>query len=86
MTAEAYKYIDNIDITVDDTDTTTSQRICVIYPGKMVINSVVNVTLTCTSPLQGRYVTIRRLGSGHQPGSLGLCDVQVVGDDIGRTL
>ena len=71
-------------MTVDSTDSTSSSAVC----GSVIVSDVSTIYgsdrffVPCAQPLIGRYVTIKRLNVGPQPGSLALAEVQVSGNAI----
>src|SRR6476469_258355 len=71
-------------VTVDDVNDPMSSKTCFSYTGRPLSGpgARYNVAGTCTTtPFTGRYVTVRRLGG---PGSVTLCDIQVVGEYLGK--
>jgi hypothetical protein len=81
----AYAYLDNFVITVDDDNAVNSNRVCATQNRGTPPSPGVQLVIQCTPPIVGQFVTIRRLG-GVQPWMLALCDAQVIGDYIPQRL
>ena len=75
-------YAANFVVTVDSTDSTSSSAVCgsVIVSDVSIIYASDRFFVPCSQPLVGRYVTIKRLSTGPQPGSLAMAEVQVSGN------
>lgn len=78
----ANRYINSLEISVDDTNSVTSGNICAAHSGSDPAPNT-PLVLTCTQTIRGQYVTIRRTG-GYQASTLALCDVRVFGNAIGK--
>ena len=74
-------YVANFVVTVDSTDTKNSSAVCgsVIVSDVSIIYPSDRLFVSCAQPLVGRYVTITRLNTSPQPGSLVMAEVQVSG-------
>jgi len=72
-------------VEVSDSNKTNSfllSELCISYnvssvPGGTLLN------LTCTQPVAGRYVTIKRNGITQNANALTLCEVQIIGQYTG---
>jgi len=69
-------------IVSDDNSTSSSASLCYTFSNGSSVSDYslqgLHPTFTCTQPLTGRYVTIRRQG-GYLSRAMSLCDVQVNG-------
>jgi len=80
---EAIRFFQYLTVTVDESNTTNSNQECYRYDrvtpeGERLL---ILLNLTCTRPLTGRYVTIKRY-NGSNIYKLALCDVQVIGEYV----
>ena len=73
-------YAANFVITVDSTDSTDSTSVCGTFISEVrLLYDKRRNFVPCAQPLIGRFVTIKRLNTGPQPGSLTLAEVEVNG-------